>query len=103
MSEESGTGGIGDAIGSAYRLLRRFVTGVLVLAFPLGRTGLWMAVVRLHYVNQDRVGGAVTAAVGPFPVVVSIVWEASIGAARARIGDIVDTFAPSSTASTSGN
>ena len=79
------------------------MTGVLVLAFPLGWIGFWMAVVQLHYVNQNWVGVAVTAAVGPFPVVVSIVWEASIGAARARIGDIVDTFAPSSTASTSGN
>lgn len=100
---ESGTGGIGDAIGSVYRLLRRFVTGVLVLAFLLGWTGFWMAVVRLHYVNQDLVGVAVTAAVGLFPVVALIVWEASIGAVRARIGDIVDTFAPSSAASTSGN
>jgi len=103
MSEKSRTGGIGDAIGSAYRLLRRFVTGVLVLAFLIGWTGFWMAVVRIHYVNQDWVGVAVTAAVALFPVVVLIVWEASIGAVRARVGDVVDTFVPSSTASTSGN
>lgn len=103
MSEESGTGGIGGAVGSAYRLLRRFVTGVLVLAFLLGWTGFWTAVVRIHYLNQDWVGVAVTAAVGLFPVATLIVWETSIGAVGARIGDIVDRFLPSSTASTSGS
>lgn len=101
MSEKSRTDGIKGTVGSVYGLLRILVTGVLALAFLLGWAGFWVVVTRIHYLHQDWMGVVVTAALGLAPVVASIVWVASDSGLRTRVGETIDVFTPSSTASTS--
>lgn len=86
MSEKFESRGITEGIVSIYERLRSIVTSAFSLLLLIGWAGFWVAVARIHYLQQDWVSLLVTTALGAAPVVGVLIWSTPIN----KLGASVD-------------
>jgi hypothetical protein len=85
MSDRFESRGITEALVSIYGRLRSIVTSAFSLLLLIGWAGFWVAVARIHYLQQDWISLLVTTALGATPVVGVLIWSTPINELGASV------------------